>query len=175
MPRIVGTRAQAMLDLLPPYLAVDPNMIGVCIAVGNEIELLQQSGLDFAHKFFPANADDDFNTLGIWESLLGLPVMPPGISVEKRRAAVVSHFRARSVAEGKEWVARLSEALGVGWTHEEGPGPYQITIRFPYAAGGYTPEVAVAFARAITPAHIDIVATFSEGFLIGISQVGDGL
>lgn len=171
----LGERTQVMLDMLPPYLADDPNVVTAYTAVGNEFGRLEQAGNDYRLKWFPANADDTYGTLGMWEMLLGLPVEPVGVTVEARRAQVLSRLRARSVAEGSEWVARLSEALAPGWSHIEGPGEYEVTIRLPGFAGTYTRSVAESFARTITPAHLDISVIDATGFIIGINVVGDEL
>lgn len=163
-----------MLDLLPPYLADDENVIAAYTATAGEIERLESAGHAFQMKVIPTQADDEFSTLSMWEAVLGLPVAPPSVSVAIRRNFVLARLRSRSVALGSEWFDRISEVLGTGWSYEEGPTDYTISIRVPFTEGGVRIDIH-GFIRDITPAHLDILFGFEEGFLMGISEMGDEL
>jgi hypothetical protein len=170
--RTIGPESQAMLNMLPPYEADDENVIAVMVAEGNEIARLEAAGQAFQAKVIPAQADDEYSTLSIWEAMLGLPVDPPTATVADRREFVLARLRARSVATGEEWFDRMSDVLGSGWSYEEGPADYSITLRVPFIPGGSRIDVN-GFARTITPAHLDILFQFEEGFVMGVSQFGD--
>jgi hypothetical protein len=53
--------------------------------------------------------------------------------------------------------------------------PYTITIRYPFGPGAPNSQVVQGYAREITPAHESVLATYTQGFLVGISLVGDPL
>jgi hypothetical protein len=170
--RVISERAREMLAMLPPYEDEDENVISAIQAAAMEIERLDDAGEAFMHKIIPINADEEFKTLSMWEALLNLTVAPAGVSVEERRNYMLSRLRSRSVSRGSEWIDRLSDVLGSGWSHQEGPTPYTVSLRVPYSAGGQRIDVS-GFARLITPAHLDILFGYEEGFLVGISLIGD--
>ena len=53
------------------------------------------------------------------------------------------------------------------WDYSEGPNPYQIVLKFPWSAGGYSVSTVLALARRVTPAHLVLNATYEEGFIVG--------
>lgn len=175
----IPTKAQELLDLLPPYESDDPFVQGVIVAYANELQRIEDSLTMIRDASFPISTDDIVLPTGervalasLWERTLGLPVNPAGVSITERRAKIVAHIRKRQSAKGSDWVANLSEALGpTPWSYQEGPGDYQVTIHIPYASGSYSAAQVIALARQMTPAHIDVIAAYNEGFLIGISLI----
>jgi Uncharacterised protein conserved in bacteria (DUF2313) len=164
-----------ILSHLPPYFWEDAMVLQTIDAVGRELARLESRMLDVRHRLYPQNSDDRYGILGMWEDLLGLPVNPSEVAVEDRRAAVLAHVRTRRQPSGAEWVATMSTLLGGGWTHQEGPGDYTVTILIPYDPASYTTGRTRDLARRITPAHLVIEVGFLGGFLVELSDVGDVL
>lgn len=159
---------------MPPYYREDPAVQALLDAGARELQRVEDALSNIRERFFPHNADDTLNMLSIWEATLGLPVRPAGVSVLERQTAVLSAVRKRRSGSGADWMSNISAALGdVIWTHRENyPGGYQLTIEIPYDPASYTAGQVLRLINQITPAHIQIVSGFSEGFLVGISQVG---
>lgn len=164
-----------MLADLMPELQDSAAVQQAVDGAARELERLEETARDIRSKLSPLNADDTYNTLKMWERLFGLPVAPP-IPVEQRRALVLASLRKRKSAAGSDWVELLTLALGgTSWEHQEGPTDYLISIKIPYDPTGFTAGQVAAIARRITPAHLDIATGLIDGFLIGISLIGDTL
>lgn len=161
-----------LLDDLPPYLADDVYVQAIIDAHARELQRIEDTESAIRLTMFPANADDTYGFLSLWESLLGLPVASGGTLAE-RRNKVLAGLQKRNAGAGSAWVALMSQALGTTpWTYEENdPGDYELTIRIPYEEGSYTASQVLVLARQITPAHIDVIPAYEEGFLVGISEI----
>lgn len=157
--------------------------LAVINSEANEFQRLWDAGQALLDSVFPTEADDvpilvvwTGRLLSMWETMLGLPVAPPGITLADRRAKVQAHIQARNSAAGTDWIAVLSAALGTtAWTHLEGPADYTVTITIPPGGGSYNLGQITAIARKITPAHLDVIVTSGTGFVVGVSDVGDVL
>ena len=164
-----------MLDDLMPELADSDDVRQVVRLSGLELARLEDEARAASQSVLPTKASDEHGTLAMWELLLGLPVAPPGPSVEQRRSLVTASIRKLHTSSGEDWVAAITQALETDvWEHEEGPADYQITIRVG-AESGYVPGQITVLARRLTPAHLTIATGFMEGFLIGSSHIGDVL
>lgn len=178
--RYVSAKALELLELMPPYLTDDTLVVAIECAYGSEYQRIEDAQAAVRDAAFPTHTDDIRLPTGtrvwlasMWESLLRLPVSPVGVTIAERRAKITAHIRKRNSGHGSDWVATLSEALGTTpWSYQEGPGDYQVTIHIPHAAGTYSADQVLVLAREITPAHIDVLPAYSEGFLIGISLIG---
>lgn len=169
----VSERGARILADLMPEMQDDPFTRQVIDVAARELDRLEARGRDLVQKSYPHNADDTYRTLGLYERLLGLPVEPADVDLDTRRNVLLAHIRKRQDGSGEQWAHLISTAIGnTPWSHQEGPGPYQITLRIPYTPGSYTAGQVAFLARAITPAHLDTVGGFNEGFLIGISEIG---
>lgn len=169
---LVGPVGLVMLDDLAPELADDPTVQNVLNAVGREMQRFVDAASAFFQAMFPQNTDDVHKQLSMWEMLLGIGTNP-ALTVVQRRAVVQGYVQQRSVGSGASWIALLSLALGTSnWTHLEGPGNYQVTITLPSRTGSPQASTIVALAARVTPAHLQIIAGFNGGFLVGISQLG---
>lgn len=165
--------AQSALADLPPYESNEPLVQRVYQSFANEIDRANTVAQGIRDGLMPGIATDTYNGLSMLETQLGIPIKPPGLTDDQRNTAILSWLRARRGGTGATWVALMELALGgAPWRYFEGPDDWQITILIPYATDSFTALQIVAFARAITPAHIDIIAGFDEGFLMGISEVG---
>lgn len=162
-----------MMASLPANLADEPMVQRTHIAFGNELDRADAVALAIREGLMPATATDTYNGLSMLEAQLNLPVAPVGLTEDQRRALVLAWISARRGGTGLAWVALMSLAFGGNpWTYFEGPNDFQVTIQIPLASGSLTAATALSLARAITPAHIDIIPTYGSGFLIGISQIG---
>lgn len=173
--RVMSDTGDSMMEQLPPYYAGDRIMEAVQDAQGREWERLEYARQKVRDGLaWPQLADDEFRTLGMWEAMLKLPIEPSDATVDQRRATVMATLKARFAKQGQDWEARISEMLGSGtWSYYEGPGDYEITINFPYAAGSYRAYQVRQFARRVTPAHLHITVITGEAFLVGgPSQIG---
>lgn len=165
--------AQSLLADIPPYEANEALVQRVFQAFANEIDRANAIAQAIRDGLMPGIATDTYQGLSMLETQLGIPVKPPGLTEADRNTAILAWLGARRGGTGAAWVALMELALGgTPWRYFEGPDDWQITIKIPYATGSFTALRIVAFARAITPAHIDIIAGFDEGFLMGISEVG---
>lgn len=173
MPRTISETGQALLDDLPPYLSDDGTVQGVIDALAREQQRITDAADAVRRTAFPSQADDSYNMLSLWETLLGLPVKPPGVPDDQRRSKVLATLQGRDVGTGVGWTRAVEQAVGTNWQQAENtPGSYQLTVTLPYAAGSYEGRQAANIIRAITPAHIDLLISYGTGFLIGISLVG---
>lgn len=166
-------RGHRMLATMPPYYNDDPAAAAVVDSVARELDRVEAMLEKVRSGAFPQLADDDYRLLGLWEFLVGLPVEPEGLSVEQRREAVAG-FRRREVAAASDWQEALTVAMGTpDWVHEEQASAYRVVIRMPHAETTFTSSVVEKLARAVTPAHLEITFGYEEGFLLGISAIGE--
>jgi hypothetical protein len=163
MTRTLSERGQAILDTIPFYYAEDPAALSVIGACANEIDRIQ--------AMLDALQDGAFPQLA--EFLVSLPIAPPA-SLAARQGRVRASRRLK-VATGTDWAAALTTAIGTAsWSHLETPG-IRVTITIPLEAGSYEGATVVQIARKLTPAHLEVAFTYSQGFLLGISKLGDAL
>lgn len=171
-----------MLDDMPPYYRDDPMTQAVIVAYANEYDRIEAAVRQVQAAGFPTQSADvtlvvgaaTARLLSMWETLLNLPVAPAGVPLADRQAKVVAHIRKRKSGRGADWAATITEALGgsTSWTYTEGPGAYQVTVNLPYVAGSYTAGQVQALVSAISPAHLDMIVRYGQGFLVGINFVG---
>lgn len=154
MPRTLVPLAEEWMADLPPYYEEDEPTKGVLNALASEFGAINTAGLTIQSQVFPQNADDTYSMLGLWESLVGLPVAAAGQSVAARRARVMGHLRRRRLASGAAWEDAITEVIGSGWSVAENtPGAYTLQVTIPYQGG-------MAAPTALTP-----VATSGGGTL----------
>lgn len=171
----LGTKAQEMLEDLPGYFHEDPFTRDMMSAVGGELQRIEDHLELLKEKGRAPMADDDYHLLGFWEWVVGLPVEPPGVSLENRRSKVLAVLRRRRVGAGTGWEDLITRVLGTeDWTYSENdPADYVLTINTPEVTD-YTEWQLNRLMRVITPAHLSVVINI-EGrvFIVGISEVGD--
>lgn len=171
--RELTQRARIILGDMPPWYEVDEISTTVILVLAKELERIEGFIREVQWQMFPEHANDVYGILGRWEEFFGLPVQP-NVPLETRQQIVAAQLAKRRSATGHDWELAVTTALGSGdWDYSEGPGNYQVTIRYPYRPGAYTSVQVANLIREITPAHIQILASYRQGFLIGISLVGD--
>jgi Bacteriophage Mu-like, Gp48 len=154
-----------MLNDLPPYLADDPWVRSIMDASARELKRVADMIATVRARLMPHNAGEQ--ALQLWESVLSLPINPPGVSFDDRRNKVLGALRTRSAVEGFEWIKTVTQILGTAdWEHVEGPGPYAVSVAIPSNIA-YTIGTFETLLRRVTPAHLQISVTTASRFIIG--------
>lgn len=173
--------AEALFRYLPASYGtggddVDPIVARWLEALAFELERLGALLEALRSTTVPAVADDTVGGLRRWEAAMGLPV-EPAASIAQRRAWLLAAIRGRRVAAGADWTASMQTAIGSGsWeAHENTPGPNQITIDIPFAAGSAAAGQIAQHARRKTPANQQLIYNYTGAFIVGVSSVGDEL
>lgn len=163
-----NARAVRMMDALPPYFYDDPTVRAYVCAVAKELNRVEAEAIALRLGAFPDTAD--LRTLAYYENLFGLS--NTSLTVAQRQADVIGHMRKRRVASRYDWQQALQAFIGLGWTYAE-QLPYNVLLTTPVDPTGARTPVITAFARAITPAHLQLVVNGTYGnFQIGISHIG---
>lgn len=163
-------RALRMLDYLPPYFQEDPTIKALVCAYAKELSRIQAKAEALRQGAFPDQAD--LRTLAYYEKLFGLS--NTALSIDNRRLDVLAHMRKRKVATRFDWQTALATFIGAGWTYSEGaPGTFNILLTTPVDPTGTQTALIAAYARAITPAHLNLIVNGAYGnFKVGISFIG---
>lgn len=164
---------ERMLGGLPPYEANEPLVRRAYGAFANELERAAAIAQAIRDGLSPSSATDTYKGLSMLEAQLGIAVAPAGTTDDQRRANVLAWIAARDGGTGEGWVELMSLAFGGSpWTYFEGPDDLEVTVIIPLEEGSLSAEQALQFARAVTPAHLDIIPTYGTGFLVGVSDIG---
>lgn len=168
--RTLTPGARVLMSMIPPFYEREPFMEGIASAEGAEFTRLETDGRLLQRMVFPQNATDLWRLLAFWETQLGLPVEPAHDSVSVRSRRVMSAIRGRAAFSEIDWFATLSQALGTtGWTYTV--SGLTVTIHVPLVE---TSSAAVQFerlARNATPAHLALLFSYGEGFLLDFSEL----
>lgn len=166
-------RAEEMLGSLSAYEQDDPAVIAVMRAGADELDAVVDVAETVRDQAWPHRADDSYGLLRIHEQMLKVPAQPDA-PLEQRQAAVKAAVQARKSGAKSLWVSRMNTMMrGQQWTFRENyPARGQVTIEVPYDPDTYNAAQVEALARRITPAHIEIIMSYEQGFLVGISRVG---
>lgn len=176
MSLVLTERGQRMMDALPQYYCADPAVLEVINAVAREYDRVEELLTALREGSLPTLADDAYRLLALWETIYGLPVEPEGVGLATRRANLLATIRSRRSSTGSDWVTAVNTAIGTSWTHDENtPGGYQLSIGIPFSAGSYDAGRVEELLAQITPAHLEIVMRYNEGFIVGVARVGDAI
>jgi uncharacterized protein YmfQ (DUF2313 family) len=164
-------RGVAMLETLWAPEQDDPSVLAIMRAAADELDEVVAVAEDARDQAWPHRAT---TLLPLHEAMLRVPVDPSGATLAQRQAAVRSAVQARKLGSRRNWEARMNTVMrDQPWTYEENtPGPGQLTISIPFDERAYNAKQAEALARRITPAHVQIVMRYSQGFIVGVSRVG---
>ncbi len=119
--------------------------------------------------------------LSIHERMLDLDVAPPEFTAGERKARILA-YRLKSLIAGSGLASEeaASIILGATWEYEEfhpdipgSPDPNVLRFTIPFADGSVRAAAVETFLREVMPAHVDIIVTYGEGFIIGVSQLGE--
>jgi hypothetical protein len=175
MPAELSDAGEALMGMMPHYYSDDPAAQAIIDPLARELQRLEEFMNVVRKQWFPQHAADDYGQLGLREEQLGIPVEPYGVSLEQRRNIVAAYEKARLSGSGEDWIILLNIALGATvWEHQENdPGAYDLRITIPYAAESFTVGQVEALADAVTPAHLNLALQYDEGFIVGVSRLGD--
>lgn len=168
---VMSEKGAELLADLPSYYANDRNATAIVDCVARELVRVEAFLEALRDQAVPGKADDTYGILSLWESMLGLPVAPEGVSLTQRQAIASAAYRKRSTVSGADWVATVDTLLNTAWSYEENtPDPYTITVTLPEDSG-YRGGQVQSLLRAITPAHLSIIVQTGTGFRVDIDQV----
>jgi hypothetical protein len=178
MDRTMTDTGLERVEDVPYFLRDDPQVRGLLDVMQRELDRVEALIENIRLQWFPQFTITE-SFLRMWEFNLGMPVAPPGLAEEQRALLIATHRRKRTTAQGQDWVATLNEAFGAGvWDYTEDYLPYTVRLIIPYGSTDITALGILALARQITPAHLDLVVTYSTGtaggFIIGVSAIGIG-
>lgn len=156
---------------IPMVLERDPDIRASLYAQAKEVERLDAHVERLRRNLFPQTADE----IGLlwWESMLGLTIEPPGLTVDERRQIVLAFYRVSGLeGTGLAWEASVTRFVGAGWTYREhepavgSPAAYtiQITVPFPPGSAGYARLRSLL--ALITPANLEIFVSSADGFIL---------
>jgi hypothetical protein len=114
MPETLTPRAEEMLDWLPPLLAGDAWVQNIVAAYAAEMQRAEESMHVIRAAMFPASTADVVLPTGrvvylaqMWELMLGLPVNPEGMTLEDRRATILTCGSGSCARTRPDWVSDL--------------------------------------------------------------------
>lgn len=170
----LSERGTRMVDALSPWEQEDPATVAIMRASADELDAIEELASTVRDQAWPSRADDTYGLLAIHEGMLSLPVSPEGVTLDERQQLVKAAVQSRKVGSRRNWITRMSAAMrGHQWDYQENfPDPGELTIRIPFAEGGYSAAQVQALAERITPAHVQIIIAFTGGFRVGVSRVG---
>jgi hypothetical protein len=176
--RVMTDTGLERVEDVPYFLHNDPQVRGLLDVVQRELDRVEALIENIRLQWFPQFTITD-SFLRMWEFNLGMPVAPPGLTDDQRALLIATHRGKPSVTTGADWVAALNESFGTGaWDYTEDYLPYTVRLIIPYGSSDITALGILAFARQITPAHVDLVVTYSTGaaggFIVGVSAIGTG-
>ena len=165
----------ALIEDVPPFEQGSYEVQAVLNVVGNELARIDASRQALIRNFAPLSADV---LLPLFEQLLGLPVDPPGTTLDARRQLVATYMqRLKSEGRGLDWIAIITSIIGT-WNYAEhdpanvlSPPVYTVNVNIPQALAG----TAWPLIRDLTPAHLFVNEGYIEGFFVGITNIGSNL
>lgn len=175
--------AERMFASMPPYYRGEPTLARIVQGWANELDRVEAYLIDVQNGLVPTLADDSLGMLAIWESILGLPIVPAGESLAIRQQAVLAAMVGRKCRTTAEWVNAMNILTGsTAWSYQVGvPSTGHITITTTFPSSSYFTGVIATIARRLIPANY-VIGTGTGGsgggsgtghFIVGISAVGD--
>lgn len=164
------------ISWMPLALQRSPDHRAVAHCQAKELERLAGAIDEVRDQFFPQRAE---RLLGLWERILKLTVEPAGLTLEERRLLVIVGLRKQlTSAEGRWWVQHVGALAGPGWSYAEhvpgdptSPPEGMIRVEIPYPPESLLYQQLERLIREITPAHLDLIVTFTGGFVLDRSQL----
>lgn len=173
MPRPLTPLGLEFVAAIPVRLREDPDVEAVMHVYAREWERLRAAREQVAAGLVtPGKAAD--RVLRLWESLLGLPVAPVGVSVATRQATAKAYIAALlQSGTGRWWEDTVTRIAGPGWTYAEhvmgdaaSPPIGTIHITLPQPSGTASYEQTKTLIEQITDAHIALAFFSSVAFTL---------
>ena len=167
------------LDLLrevPPFERGSAEIQAVLRVVGNELLRIETARQALISNFVPSTADA---LLPLFEEMLGLPVSPTADLALRQSLVLATMRRLKGEGRGLDWQATITQLVGgAAWSYQEhnpanpsSPPANTVAVQIPQAAAG----IGWPFIRDLTPAHLAINEGYSDGFFVGITNIGGNL
>lgn len=163
---------EEMLRETPGWIHEDPDFIAVIHCHAKETERQLEMAAAIRDDCIPTRASS--RGLEWWEMYFEMPVNPVGQSVEQRRTSILSRLkREPPLSSGLSWEAALTAMIGEGWTYEEHPAEFKITLTIPFPPGSETFERVKEQVPKMPswPCHLELELLSSEGFVLDLSQL----
>lgn len=171
MSRELHEATEDALQLLPPFLRQDPTIQGTTDAVFRELVRIQEAGDELRENFYPYTAEQ---FLGFWEALFNLSAV--GKTIEQRRESVLNFLSGLSDnGYGSSWTAILVSIAGssVQWAVGSPVPDYTVRITIPLDSNSPAAGELERLLRVITPANLDLEIFYDEGWILGVSRLGE--
>lgn len=170
----MSERTDRMIESLVPWERDDPNVQGVMVASGEELDRVEDLMTTVRDQAWPNRADDSYGLLSVHERTMQLTVAPQGVSVAERQTIIETTFGRRRDGRKGTWAARLSDLVGAGqWiVHQATPGPHQILVIL-----SVSPETGLAaqvqdVIQRFTPVVEEVTVAY-DGFFLGFGELGE--
>lgn len=167
----LSATARRMMDTLPVYYSENRTVIRGIQAWADEIDRADGLLDTLKDSLVPSLATDALGMLAVWETIMGLPVNPRGVTLGQRQAAMRQAWT-RLYAVTAADVLRLLALQGAHFAiQRDTPGVLQDTLMIGYAEGSYVASMIERAARDAWPAHRELLVSFAGGFTLDQSRM----
>lgn len=164
-----------ILGQLPPFVRQDPDHVAVAHAYAKETERCEGA---IETMRMQAVASEATVLLKLWEITVGAEV-EPAVSQAERQKIVIAFLRALAAnPTGLHWEAVIRLLAGSGWIyidHIKGDGgtppANEVHVILPFGVGSFWYGTISRLIERLTPAHIKLHITPTEGFLLDSSEL----
>lgn len=178
--RVMSEMGDELLSQIPVFLYHNHQFRAIMNVLGQQFQKLANYIDSIMRNLTPVEADF---AMPLFERLVNLPIAPPGLDMEQRRALVLAGFmRVIATGSGIDWVSNMEKLLGSDFEYSEHvngdpstPPVHTVAIFIPFDGTSALSAYVEKFARSITPATIHINVTYSDGFILDVSQFDDDL
>lgn len=162
--------AQRMMESLPVFYWDNVIIQRILQARANEIDRMDAMIDTLKLGVIPGAGDDTLRLLAVWETILGLPVAPDGVTVEQRQSAIRAQLQALDAVTAADVLALLTAQLGAAFTIErDTPALLEDAITLYTPEGSYTTGTVQRTAAKVWPAHRQLNVHYAAGFVLDTS------
>lgn len=177
-PTLLNDLGLQMVDSLPPGLRNSYDYLAVINSISKEFENLEAQLELLRLEMNPATST---LLLPAWEYTFKLPVGGNGASVPQRQQAVVARYRKLlGQAEGRQWVASITDLVGQNWSYEEhipgdgtSPPDGTLKITLPFALDSSRWLDAVNQISEMTTASLELSFVSAAAFQLDVSPMDE--
>lgn len=166
--RVLDELAEELVDDLPSWAREAPEFRANARVAALESARMRERAAEVRDCFILQRVTG----LGLawWEAFFGITRAAGADDVEAREALLAALRATIPDSRGTTWEQHVEELAG-GAEYVEGDGTITVTVPFPPGS-----EAFLRLERAIrvfTPAHLDIVISSGEGFVLDLSQLDE--